>query len=56
MKSVKRLFAAALVLGAFASCGGHGLCDAYGYMEYNKQKKEQQSITVDETHAENGTI
>lgn len=56
MKLVKRFFAATLVLGALSSCGGHGVCDAYGYMEYNKQNKEHQSIAIEETHLENGTI
>jgi hypothetical protein len=56
MKAVKRIFAVVLVAGALTSCGGHGVCDAYGYYEFNKQKKDIQDITVDETHIENGTI
>lgn len=41
------------------SCGGHTLCDAYGYMDYEKEAKEvKQSPVLDKefTAEENGTI
>ena len=36
MKLSKRIFGLAAGILLLASCGGHAMCDAYGYLEYKK--------------------
>jgi hypothetical protein len=41
------------------SCGGHTLCDAYGYLEYKKETKEVNSTPILENEyilEESGTL
>ncbi|MEX1192343.1 MAG: hypothetical protein WED10_10730 [Brumimicrobium sp.] len=56
MKSVKKIFAITSITILLASCGGHGLCDAYSHYEYKKEAKEIKQATPETNHTENGTI
>lgn len=51
MKLSKRIFGLAAGILLLASCGGHTMCDAYSYLEYNKVDVEK-NITVEKTDLE----
>lgn len=56
MKAVKKIFVATLVVFGLASCGGHGLCDAYSAMKFDKEKTTISADVIEVEHIENGTI
>lgn len=52
-RAVKIFLGFGLVAISLSSCGGHTLCDAYGYLEYENEKEEINkkiyNIEVEET-------
>lgn len=52
-RAVKIFLGFGLVAISLTSCGGHALCDAYGYLEFEKEKEEINkkvyNIDVEET-------
>ena len=56
MKGLKKLFVATVVVFGLASCGGHGVCDAYSAMKFDKEKTTNSTDVIEIEHIENGTI
>jgi hypothetical protein len=56
MKALKKLFVATVVVFGLASCGGHGVCDAYSAMKFDKEKTTISPDVIEAEHNENGTI
>ncbi len=56
MKALKKIFVSTVVVFGLASCGGHGVCDAYSAMKFDKEKTTNSTDVIEIEHIENGTI